>query len=56
MHMTLDEVSPERPIKLNSNVSASFAASRVSLHLIDANGSDWGPLDEAEVKQPEEEK
>jgi hypothetical protein len=51
-HMQLDEADPENPITLNRNVPIDFAVSRVSLHLIDANGADWGILDEAAVNQP----
>lgn len=50
--MQLDEAGPEIPITLNRNVPIDFTVSRVSLHLIDANGTDWGILDEASVNQP----
>lgn len=51
-HVLFDEVGPESPIELNRAVAVDFAVSRVSLHLIDSQGGDWGTLDEAPVSNP----
>jgi hypothetical protein len=50
-HMVIEEAGPENPVTLNRTVTVDFAVSRVSLHLIDASGGDWGILDEALVNQ-----
>jgi hypothetical protein len=47
--VTLESVTPEKPIALDRSVSVNFPASRVALHLIDEHGSDWGALDVAPV-------
>jgi hypothetical protein len=54
-HVILDEAGPENPIALNRTVAIDFAVSRISLHLIDSSGSDWGTLDDVEIKQTDEE-
>jgi hypothetical protein len=52
-HILLDQTGPENATTLNLNVPVDFGVTRVSLHLIDANGADWGILDEAAVSQPD---
>jgi hypothetical protein len=52
----LEDVGPENPVTLNRSIPTDFPVSRVSIHLIDARGEDWGILDEVRVKQANEEK
>ncbi len=48
--VTLDEASPRRSSVLERSIPIDSAISRVSLHLIDKNGKDWGLIDEAKVQ------
>jgi hypothetical protein len=47
--ITLDAASPQQEVHLDQNISVEFTVARVSLHLLDDDGNDWGALDEAEV-------
>ena len=49
-HISLDTVIPSQPVTLNRTVPVDFLVSRVSLHLLDENGKDWGLLDEFTTK------
>lgn len=49
-HVVLDTVSPRQEVILSREIPADFAISRISLHLLDDDGADWGVIDEAEVK------
>jgi hypothetical protein len=46
---TLLDVNPLEPVALHATVQAPEATTRVSLHLIDAQGVDRGPLGEVKV-------
>lgn len=46
----LDAVDPRQAVTLHREVPLGFEASRVSLHLLDAAGLDWGAIDDAEVR------
>jgi hypothetical protein len=48
----LDTVTPLQPIKLQETVKAPAETGRVSLHVVDRQGLDHGPLGEAFVNQP----
>jgi hypothetical protein len=49
---TLDSVTPLQPIKLEETVQAPPATGRVSLHVVDQQGLDRGPLGEVFVNPP----
>ena len=49
---TLDSVTPLQPIKLQTTVHAQAGTARVSLHLLDEQGLDRGPLAETLVTPP----
>jgi hypothetical protein len=49
---TLDSVTPLQPIKLQTTVQAPAGTARVSLHLLDQQGLDRGPLGETLVNPP----
>jgi hypothetical protein len=50
-HVMLDEAGPDKPITLNRSVPVEIQASRVSLHLVDTKGQDWGILDDGRVQR-----
>ena len=47
--VALDAVGPEKAVALKRDLATDFAVSRVSLHLIDASGKDYGLLAAAKV-------
>jgi hypothetical protein len=49
---TLDSVTPLQPLKLQITVQAPVGTARVSLHLLDQQGLDRGPLGETLVNPP----
>ncbi len=49
---TLDSVTPLQPVNLQETVQAPAATGRVSLHVIDQQGLDRGPLGEVFVNPP----
>jgi hypothetical protein len=49
---TLDSVTPLQQIKLQTTVQAPAGTARVSLHVIDQQGLDRGPLSETLVNPP----
>ncbi len=48
--VTLDQVSPKSVATVHADIPLDFKPSRVALHLIASDGSDWGLLDEAKVQ------
>lgn len=49
-HLILHEIGPRQEMVLNEEIPVDFMPSRISLHLLDDKGDDWGVLDEAEVR------
>ena len=49
-NLMLDAVSPQKQVTLDQDIPVDFAVSRVSLHLLDDDGKDWGMIDEAGVR------
>jgi hypothetical protein len=49
-HILLDAVRPRDRVTLDRDVYIDSTLSRVSLHLLDDSGADWGVIDEATVK------
>jgi hypothetical protein len=49
---TLDTVTPLQPVKLQETVQAPAGTARVSLHVVDEQGLDSGPLGETMVNPP----
>lgn len=50
-HIDLGPVSPRSEITLNRALASDFPVSRVSLHVIDRNGADWGAVGEITIKE-----
>ena len=49
-NLMLDAVSPQKQVTFDQDIPVDFAVSRVSLHLLDDDGKDWGMIDEAGVR------
>ncbi len=49
---TLDTVTPSAPVKLQETIQAPAETGRVSLHVVDQQGLDHGPLGESFVNPP----
>lgn len=54
--VALDSVSPKSVATVHADIPLDFKPSRVALHLIASDGSDWGLLDETNVEGAAEEK
>jgi hypothetical protein len=49
-NIVLDAISPQQQVILDKEIPVDFDVSRVSLHALGDDGSDWGVIDDAEVR------